>query len=120
MAAPGRAVSLAGELDLLATAAALVHCEVVVTNDSGLLHVAEAVGRPVVALFGPTSPQFGYAPFRPDSRLLRRPPPCSPCSKNGARPCHRPTHACMDDMPPDWVASEVERGLRAAPAIGSL
>ena len=119
MAAPGRAFSVAGELDLLGTAAALAQCELVVTNDSGLAHVAEAVGRPVIALFGPTSPQFGYAPYRSDSRLLRRPPPCSPCSKNGARPCSRPTHECMENMSPDWVAAEVDSALAAAPAIGS-
>jgi ADP-heptose:LPS heptosyltransferase len=92
---PERSASLTGELDILQTAAILQQCRLTITNDSGLLHVAEAVGCPVVALFGPTTPRFGYAPHLPASHLLRQPPPCSPCSKNGSRPCHRPTHECM-------------------------
>ncbi len=90
-----RGVDLAGRLDLPRAAAVLERCELVITNDSGLLHMAEAVGRPVLAFFGSTSPSFGYAPYRPESRFLYHPPPCSPCSKNGSRPCHRPTHECM-------------------------
>ena len=94
-ALPARLVNVAGQIDLLQTAAILQRSQYAVVNDSGLLHVAEAVGCPVVALFGPTSPRFGYAPQLPSSRLLYEPPPCSPCSKNGSRPCHRPTHECM-------------------------
>ncbi len=116
LGAPGRAVPLAGSLDLLTTAAVLARCHVAVVNDSGLLHIAEAVGRPVVAIFGPTSPQFGYAPYRPESVLLRDPPSCSPCSKNGSRPCMRPTHECMENISVDAVVAAVEKVLaRVAP-----
>jgi ADP-heptose:LPS heptosyltransferase len=93
----------------------LQSCAVVVTNDSGLLHVAEAVGRPVVALFGPTAPQFGYAPYRAQSRLLQQPPACSPCSKNGSRPCSRPTHECMDNLTVDAVYAAVDAVLHSEP-----
>ena len=89
---------LAGELGILETAAVLERCALVIANDSGLLHVAEAVGRPVLGFFGPTAPQFGYTPYRAASRMLRQPPPCSPCSKNGSRPCSRPTHECMENI----------------------
>jgi lipopolysaccharide heptosyltransferase II len=116
-AAPERAAALAGTLDLLATAAVLARCAAVVTGDSGLLHVAEAVGRPVVALFGPTSPLFGYAPYRPGSILLRDPPPCSPCSKNGARPCTRPTHECMENLDVETVLGAVERTIAASARV---
>lgn len=116
-AAPGQATALAGTLDWLATAAVLQSCAVVVTNDSGLLHVGEAVGRPVVALFGPTAPQFGYAPYRAASRLLRQPPACSPCSKNGSRPCSRPTHECMDNLTVDAVYAAVDAVLHAESTV---
>jgi heptosyltransferase-2 len=96
--------------DLLRTAALLQRCHLLVTNDSGLLHVAEAVGCPVLALFGPTSPAFGYAPSLPGSRLLFAPPPCNPCSKNGSRPCHRREHECM-------LALDVENAHQEALAI---
>jgi lipopolysaccharide heptosyltransferase II len=111
LGAPDRAVALAGHASLMETAAILARSQVVVANDSGLLHVAEAVGRPVVAIFGPTAPQFGYAPCRSDSTLLREPPACSPCSKNGSRPCIRPTHECMEAITVEAVAAAVERTL---------
>jgi len=90
-----RVLNVAGQLDIPQTAAVLQRCQYAVVNDSGLSHIAEAVGCPVLALFGPTSPRFGYAPQLPTSRFLYKSPECSPCSKNGARPCHRPTHECM-------------------------
>jgi ADP-heptose:LPS heptosyltransferase len=113
-AVPERCVDLAGKLDLLETAAVLQRCRCVVTNDSGLAHLAEAVGRPVVALFGPTSPSFGYAPYRPGSQLVYRPPRCSPCSKNGSRPCYRPTHECMLNIGVDDVLAGVLPLVRPA------
>jgi len=113
---PAHATALAGKLDLLGTAAVLQRCVTVVTHDSGLLHVAEATGRPVVALFGPTVPQFGYAPYRTHSRLLQQAPPCSPCSKNGSRPCWRPTHECMDNLTVDAVHAAVQAVLQSEPS----
>ena len=109
-----RAVSVSGETNLLQTAALLQLCRLTITNDSGLLHVAEAVGCPVVALFGPTSPRFGYAPHLDESQLLYEPPRCSPCSKNGSRPCHRPTHECMLAIDSTRVLNAVESTLTRA------
>jgi len=103
-----QAVSTSGETSLLQTAALLQQCRLTITNDSGLLHVAESVGCPVVALFGPTSPRFGYEPHLSESRLLREAPVCSPCSKNGSRPCHRPTHECMLGIGSTQVVEAVE------------
>jgi heptosyltransferase-2 len=99
--APQRSLDLCGALDVLGTAAVLARCRLLVTNDSGLMHVCEAVGRPVLAFFGSTSPQFGYAPYRPESLFLHQPPRCNPCSKNGSRPCHRPRHVCMENISVD-------------------
>ena len=110
LGAPERCLDLSGQIDVLETAAILERCAALLGNDSGLLHVAEAVGRPVLAFFGPTAPEFGYAPYRAASRLLRQPPPCSPCSKNGSRPCSRPTHECMENI-------SVEAAYTAAGAL---
>jgi len=89
--------------------ALLSECNHLVTNDSGLLHMAEAVGTPVLALFGPTVREFGYFPILPGSRVMERPLDCRPCSRNGKRPCHRGDLACLRDIPPD----EVYAALRA-------
>jgi len=109
-----RCINLCGTLDVLETGAVLSGCRALVGNDSGLAHVAEAVGCPTVVLFGPTSPQFGYAPFLDRSQLLYQPPSCSPCSKNGSRPCMRPTHVCMENIDVDAVATATRRVVEGA------
>ena len=116
-AAPQASLDLCGRLELLETAAVLQRCRLLITNDSGLMHVAEAVGCPVLAIFGPTTPAFGYAPFLPASRLLHRPPACNPCSKNGSRPCHRPTHECMENIGVEEVATLAQGCLAARPGV---
>lgn len=83
--------------ELLAGAAALV------TNDSAFAHLAPLVGVPVVDLFGPTSPRFGFAPRGACDRVLYLGMPCSPCSKHGARPCWRARRACLEDIRPAEV-----------------
>lgn len=100
--APG-AVSLAGRtslgdaIDLLSAA----HC--VVANDSGLMHVAAALGRPVVALFGSTSPDF-TPPLGAQTSILQAPQPCSPCFQ---RRCPLGHTRCLEDLAPLRVWREV-------------
>lgn len=106
-----RAIDFCGSLDLLETAAVLSRCRALIGNDSGLAHIAEAVGCPTVVLFGPTAPQFGYGPSLERSELLYRPPSCSPCSKNGSRPCMRPTHVCMENITVEDVVTAAGRVL---------
>lgn len=85
---------------LVEIATLLSECSRLVTNDSGLLHVAEAVGTPVLAFFGPTVREFGYYPVLAESRELEKPLDCRPCSRNGKRPCHRGDLACLRDIRP--------------------
>ncbi len=103
--------------DLVDLAGDLSACDVLVTNDSGLMHLAEATGTPVVALFGPTVREFGYAPTLPRSRLLEVPLFCRPCSRNGRRACWRRDHACLRRIDVERVLSEV-LALRSWPAPG--
>jgi heptosyltransferase-2 len=106
-------VTVATDLPLPELAQRLGACRVVVTNDSGLLHLAEAAGTPVLALFGPTVRAFGYFPLLPDSRVLERELACRPCSRNGRRPCWRGDLACLAEISPDAVLA----ALRALPAL---
>jgi len=70
-------VDLTGQLNLRQTAALLQLCRLFIGNDSGPLHIAEAVGTPVVAIFGPTNPA-NFAPLIEPSRLVRK-DLCGPC-----------------------------------------
>jgi heptosyltransferase-2 len=93
----------AGELPLRGAAAVLARCRVLVTNDSGLMHLSESVGTPVLALFGPTSREMGYFPRLAASRVVEHTLPCRPCSRNGARPCRLPEQLCMTRSTVDRV-----------------
>jgi heptosyltransferase-2 len=77
----GRIINLAGKTTLRQLMALLKTCRVLLTNDSGPMHVAAALGTPVVALFGSTSPELTGPgqPGDPRHRVIRNKVPCSPC-----------------------------------------
>jgi heptosyltransferase-2 len=102
--APSRGRDLTGP-DLRNAILALAAADVAVSNDSGLLHVAAAIGTPSIGIFGPTSP-WHWAPLNPLAAVIE-PKTDVPC-----RPCHKPTcrfghHRCMRDIPVEQVAAAV-------------
>jgi heptosyltransferase-2 len=116
-AAPGRTFSAAGKLSLRESAAVIERSAVLVTNDSAPLHLATGVGTPVVAIFGPTVPAFGFAPTGPRDVVVEHPDmPCRPCSSHGPQACPLGHHRCMTELGPDRVAAEVRRFLTHAGA----
>jgi ADP-heptose:LPS heptosyltransferase len=90
-------------------AAALVSLSsLAVTHDSGLMHVAAASGRPVVALFGSTAPVLGFAPVGEGHAVLGRDLPCRPCTLHGRERCPLGTLACLTGI----EVAEVEAAVR--------
>jgi heptosyltransferase-2 len=76
-------------------AALLSRCLTVATSDSGLMHVAAARGRQVVALFGSTAPELGFAPVGEGHKVLCRHEPCQPCTLHGRPSCPKGHFRCM-------------------------
>ncbi len=103
-AALGRhGASAAGRLDLQASGALIRRARVVVTGDSGPMHLATAVHTPVVALFGPTVEQFGFFPYRARATVLERQLACRPCSSKGGPRCPLGHHRCLTEILPEEV-----------------
>src|SRR5215813_12567998 len=97
--------------DLRNAILALATATVAVSNDSGLLHVAAAIGTPSIGIFGPTSP-WHWAPLNPLAAVMetKTDVPCRPCHKPTCRLRH---HRCMQDIPVEQVAAAV-RGTVAS------
>ncbi|MES2306957.1 MAG: glycosyltransferase family 9 protein [Gemmatimonadota bacterium] len=95
-AARSGGINAAGALPLRVSAALLGRARALVSNDSAPMHMAQAVGTPVVALFGPTIPAFGFAPRGPDDVVLEVIDlNCRPCSSHGPKVCPLGHHHCM-------------------------
>ncbi len=105
-----RALAFAGAIPLPRLAAALARCRGLVGGDSGLAHLSEAVGRPVCTLFGPTVPEFGFAPRLAESLLIQRDLACRPCSLHGKRPCKYDDRRCLAGLEPEAVLAELREG----------
>jgi heptosyltransferase-2 len=111
-AAPGRAHIAAGALGLRESAALVERAELVVSNDSLPLHLATALARPVVALFGPTVTAFGFGPLgRGDAVVEHEGLSCRPCSPHGPAVCPLVHHRCMREIPVARVLAAVESRL---------
>jgi heptosyltransferase-2 len=109
----GRAVDVSGRTGILQLTALLECCDVLVTNDTGPMHVAGAVGTPVVAVFGSTDPR-ATAPLGPNAGIVRKSVPCSPCLK---RKCPEGHYQCLHAVSVDDVEAAVLKQLKIKSAL---
>ncbi len=96
--------NLAGKLTLLESAIMISKAKFLVSNDSGLMHMATAVKTPVVAIFGSTVEAFGFFPFRSQYKIVQKEGLwCRPCSHIGRTFCPLGHFKCMTDLSPNLV-----------------
>jgi len=112
LAAAPNARSSAGQLSLRESAALIKRAALLVTNDSSPLHLATAVGTPIVAIFGSTVPAFGYGPIRPGDQVAEIPLDCRPCSSHGPQVCPLGHHHCMKQQSASSIAALARPHLR--------
>ena len=105
-----QAIDLAGHLDLVTLAAVLERLTVFITGDTGPMHLAAAVGTPIVALFGPSAPER-WGPLTASARIVRIDLPCSPCNR-----IRRPPARCLGHVPDCLAGITVARVCEAAGA----
>jgi len=102
-------VNLTGQTDLLQSAAIISKARIVISNDSAAAHMAAAVNTPVVAIFGPTVPEFGFRPYTEKSAVVDIGKLyCRPCSKHGSQQCPQRHFRCMLELGPQKVFAAVE------------
>ena len=93
-------IVLTGQTDIAEAVAVLSVADLLITNDTGPAHIAAALGRPTLVIFGPTNP-LTTRPFSPLAEIIRHPPDCAPCMLRDCPIDHR----CMTAITPDEVFS---------------
>jgi len=106
------AINLSNNDELLQTAADMKLCKAVVCNDSGLMHTASATGTKLIAIFGSTVKEFGFAPYNCSNLILENNSlTCRPCSHIGRSDCPKKHFDCMSSINPNFVFEKLKTFL---------
>ncbi len=106
-------INTCGEFNINQSASFVKSSKVVITNDTGLMHIAAAFNKPTISIWGNTIPEFGMYPYMPEHSSnyyisevndLR----CRPCSKLGYSKCPRKHFSCMMDQDVDSIVKSVK------------
>jgi heptosyltransferase-2 len=110
-------IDLIGKTPLGDLSAYMGHCDVVVSNDTGPMHIAAALGKPIVALYGPTTPDLGFSPYGVLwEEVSVASLSCRPCHAHGPERCPLSHWRCMQELRPEQVAASIARLLQVARA----
>jgi len=92
----------------MTSVAIMKKCDLAICNDSGAMHMANAVQTDVFAFFGPTSTNSGYCPFRKNDFIFEVNIACRPCGKHGHNKCPQGHHKCMKEIYPELVYDKIK------------
>ncbi|MBD3393571.1 MAG: lipopolysaccharide heptosyltransferase II [Chitinivibrionales bacterium] len=106
------AIDLTGTTSLLETAVIIQRAGLLVSNDTGCMHMGRALRTPMVALFGCTVRELGYYPHGQQVAIIEKPVACRPCTHNGRRRCPKGHFKCMRDITVDEVFRAAQDLLR--------
>lgn len=105
-------INLVGKTTLPQLAALLHHADLLISGDSGPIHMATALGTPIIGIYGPTNPSLG-GPLAPDATVLRDTIWCSPCyNAKDSADCRFYTTQCMKNITPTQVFTIVQSKLK--------
>ncbi len=109
-AAQANTVNLCGRYTINQSVSVLRQSKLVITNDTGLMHIAAAFKMKIISVWGNTIPEFGMSPYmaHPDSRIFEiKDLSCRPCSKIGYKECPKKHFRCMNDLDENVIAGEI-------------
>lgn len=101
----------AGKTTPLQSAALVSRCKVILSNDTAPMHMAVARRTPVVAIFGSTTPEFGFAPAGKNDIIVQKEVYCRPCGIHGRRKCPEKHFRCMKEVAVEEVFESIARRL---------
>lgn len=113
---PAKIYNACGKFNLHESADLVRRAKLIVTNDTGLMHIASAFNKPIVSLWGNTVPEFGMYPYMPGREQLFdileiKGLSCRPCSKIGYKKCPKGHFKCMNLIRPEEVLEKVNGRL---------
>ena len=121
-ASPGNVYNACGKFSLHESADLVRKSKLVIAHDTGLMHIAAALKKPVIAVWGSTTPSFGMVPYYGERFLMRHPSPyddaqvhklwCRPCTKMGRHKCPQGHFKCMKKMDIDAMVQMANKRLR--------
>ena len=100
-------LSVIGDFDILDSAALIEKSDLVICNDSGALHIANATKTPVYAIFGPTTKDMGYFPFNENDMVFEVDIYCRPCGRHGGKICPEKHFKCMRMITVDVILNHL-------------
>ncbi|HAT73248.1 MAG TPA: hypothetical protein DCS63_10580 [Elusimicrobia bacterium] len=103
LAGPEHCLNLTGKTTMPELMEAIRPLKVFISNDSGPMHIAAALGVPAVGIFGPTTRELGFFPYGGGNRVIETPLACRPCALHGSRKCPRGHFLCMRLLTVDEV-----------------
>jgi len=97
------AIDLAGQTSLADLPSTIAALDLLITNETGIMHLGYILGIPMISIFGPAASQFGFAPIRPQSIIFESEIPCRPCSIHGEGPCYHRDLECLNQTTAEMV-----------------
>ena len=105
-------ISIAGTCNMNQELALMSHLDIMLSMDSGNMHLASLVGTPVISIWGATHPFAGFMGWNQHiDNAVQRDLPCRPCSIFGNKPCHRKDYACLNEISPEQIIKKIEKWL---------
>ena len=100
-------LNLAGKTTIKELLGIISQLDLLVSNDSAPVHIASGYSVPVVVIYGPTVPEFGFTPYQTPHKIIEKALECRPCHHHGPRACPEGHFRCMKEIPPQEVFEAV-------------
>lgn len=107
----------AGKTTIIETAIEIDKIDLMICNDTGLMHIATARRKPIVAIFGSTVPELGFTPYKATSQIVEVPLSCRPCTHIGRSSCPKQHFNCMNLITSEMIVKEIKTLIVAAKII---